>query len=79
MKTLTQHIVKSFIKPREESSHKGTFGHSLLVVGNVGRMGAAMIASRACLRAGTGLLTVNVLETERVILQTTIPEAMLIS
>lgn len=78
MKTLTQHIVKDLIKPREASSHKGTHGHALLVAGNVGRMGAAVIASRACLRAGAGLLTVNVPENERVILQTSIPEAMLV-
>ncbi len=78
MKTLTQHIVKSLIKPREVSSHKGTHGHAFLVAGNVGRMGAAVIASRACLRSGVGLLTVNVPENERVILQTSIPEAMLI-
>lgn len=78
MKTLTQDIVKELIKPREVSSHKGTYGHALLVAGNVGRMGASVIASRACLRSGTGLLTVNVPESERVILQTSIPEAMLI-
>ena len=78
MKTLTQHIVKDLIKPREASSHKGTHGYALLVAGNVGRMGAAVIASRACLRAGSGLLTVNVPENERVILQTSIPEAMLV-
>jgi hydroxyethylthiazole kinase-like uncharacterized protein yjeF len=78
MQSLTQHIVKLLIKPREASSHKGTYGHTLLVVGNVGRMGAAIIASRACLRTGAGLLTVNVPKNERVILQTAIPEAMLI-
>jgi hydroxyethylthiazole kinase-like uncharacterized protein yjeF len=78
MKTLTQHIIKLLMKPREESSHKGTYGHALLIAGNVGRMGAAVIASRACLRSGTGLLTVNVPESERIILQTAIPEAMLI-
>ena len=78
MKTLTHHIIKDLIKPRAESSHKGTYGHALLVAGNVGRMGASVIASRACLRTGTGLLTVNVPESERVILQTAIPEAMLI-
>ena len=78
MKTLTQNIVKSLIKPRESSSHKGTYGHALLVAGNVGRIGAAVIASRACLRSGTGLLTVKVPASERMILQTTIPEAMLV-
>ena len=35
LKTLTQQIVKSLIKPREESSHKGTYGHALLVAGVV--------------------------------------------
>ena len=78
MKTLTLDIINSLIKPREAASHKGTHGHALLVAGNLGRMGAAVIASRACLRSGTGLLTVNVPETERLILQTSIPEAMLI-
>jgi hydroxyethylthiazole kinase-like uncharacterized protein yjeF len=78
LKTLTQYIVKELIKPREASSHKGTYGHALLVAGNVGRMGASVIASRACLRSGTGLLTVNVPESERIILQIAIPEAMLI-
>jgi hydroxyethylthiazole kinase-like uncharacterized protein yjeF len=78
MKTLTQDIIKELINPREASSHKGTYGHALLVAGNVGRMGASVIASRACLRSGTGLLTVSVPESERVILQTAIPEAMLI-
>jgi hydroxyethylthiazole kinase-like uncharacterized protein yjeF len=78
MKTLTQNIVKSLLKPREASSHKGTYGQALLIAGNVGRMGAAVIASRSCLRAGAGLLTVNVPTSERIILQTAIPEAMLV-
>lgn len=78
MKTLTRDIVKSLLNPREASSHKGTHGHALLIAGNIGRMGAAVIASRSCLRAGAGLLTVNVPTSERVILQTAIPEAMLV-
>ncbi len=40
-------------------------------------MGAAVIAAKACLRSGTGLLTVNVPKAERFIVQTSIPEAML--
>lgn len=65
------------IKPRKADSHKGNFGHSLIVAGNKGSMGAAIIAARACLRSGTGLLTVNVPLQERAILQTAVPEAML--
>ncbi|HMG83079.1 MAG TPA: NAD(P)H-hydrate dehydratase [Ferruginibacter sp.] len=75
---LTKEIIKGLIKPRVADSHKGTYGHTLLVAGNRGRMGAAVLAARACLRTGTGLLTVNIPEEERFILQTTIPEAMLL-
>lgn len=75
---LTKEIIAGLIKPRVVDSHKGTYGHSLLIVGNKGRMGAAVLSARACLRSGTGLLTVNVPQDERSILQTAIPEAMLI-
>lgn len=78
MKTLTQTYIKSLLKPREASSHKGTYGHALIIAGNIGRMGAAVIASRACLRSGAGLLTVHVPASERIILQTAIPEATLV-
>jgi NAD(P)H-hydrate epimerase len=75
---LTKEIITGLIKPRVADSHKGTYGHSLLIAGNKGRMGAAVLSARACLRTGTGLLTVNIPAEERFILQTTIPEAMLI-
>ncbi len=78
MKQLTLKIITSILKPREAASHKGNFGHALLVAGNSGKMGAATVAARACLRSGVGLLTVNVPEAERLILQTAIPEAMLV-
>lgn len=69
--------IATLIKPRDPSSHKGSHGHALLVAGNKGRMGAAVLSARACLRTGVGLLTVNVPEAERFILQTALPEAML--
>jgi hydroxyethylthiazole kinase-like uncharacterized protein yjeF len=78
MEALTKEIIKSLIKPREATSHKGTHGHVLLIAGSKGRMGAAVIAARACLRTGAGLITVNVPEQERFILQVAIPEAMLV-
>lgn len=70
-------LVASLLKPRDPASHKGDHGHALLIAGNKGKMGAAVIAATACLRTGAGLVTVNVPEGERLILQTTIPEAML--
>ncbi len=78
MKKLTKNIVSSLFKPRAANTHKGSFGHSLIIAGSKGKMGAAVITAKACLRSGTGLLTVNVPQKERIILQTTIPEAMLV-
>ncbi|MBC7587714.1 MAG: NAD(P)H-hydrate dehydratase [Chitinophagaceae bacterium] len=78
MKKLTKNNIKSLIKPRNENAHKGNHGHVLLIAGSMGRMGAAVIAARSCLRSGSGLLTINVPENERWILQTAIPEAMLV-
>ena len=77
MTILTTTFINAFLKPRKADSHKGTYGHALLVAGRSGSMGAAVIAARACLRTGAGLLTVQVPKKERMILQTTIPEAML--
>ena len=69
--------IQSLLKPRNPDSHKGNFGHAFIVAGSKGKMGAAIIAAKACLRAGVGLLTVDVPTEERSILQIAIPEAML--
>jgi hydroxyethylthiazole kinase-like uncharacterized protein yjeF len=77
MKTLTHESIKALIEPRKTDANKGDFGHALLIAGNLGRVGSAVIAARACLRSGVGLLTVSVPQEERIILQVAIPEAML--
>ena len=77
-KILTKKYVQSLIKLRQSNSNKSNYGHALIVAGNTGKMGSAVIASRACLRSGVGLLTVKIPQEERFILQTSIPEAMLI-
>lgn len=77
MRLLTKKLVRLDLKPRLQSSHKGDHGHALLIAGNEGKMGAAIIAARACLRSGAGLLTIHVPKNERSILQISIPEAML--
>lgn len=61
---------------RDRYANKGTFGHALLLVGSHGKMGAAVLAARACLRSGVGLLTVQVPRCGYSILQTAVPEAM---
>ena len=69
-------FIKSLIKKRTKFSHKGSFGHSLLISGSYGKMGAAILASKACLRSGTGLLTTHIPRTGYQIIQTAVPEAM---
>jgi ADP-dependent NAD(P)H-hydrate dehydratase / NAD(P)H-hydrate epimerase len=73
---LTENKVKRLVKIRSKVSHKGHFGHALLVVGSEGKMGAAVLAARACLRTGVGLLTLHIPKCGYQILQTTVPEAM---
>ncbi len=69
-------IVKGIYRPRNPFGHKGIFGHALLVVGSHGKMGAAVLAAKACLRSGVGLLTCHIPECGYNIMQTTVPEAM---
>jgi len=69
--------LRSMLKPRAKFSHKGDYGKALLVAGSRGMMGAAVLASRACLHAGVGLLTTHVPKCGVDILQTAVPEATL--
>lgn len=61
---------------RSKFDHKGIYGHALLIAGSYGKMGAAILASKACLKAGAGLLTVHIPHIGYQIIQTTVPEAM---
>jgi ADP-dependent NAD(P)H-hydrate dehydratase / NAD(P)H-hydrate epimerase len=67
---------RRILKPRGKFDHKGNYGHALLVAGSHGKMGAAVLASRAALRAGLGLLTVRIPKCGYSIIQTSVPEAM---
>ncbi|MDR2475506.1 MAG: NAD(P)H-hydrate dehydratase [Bacteroidales bacterium] len=69
--------VARLLHKRNRFSHKGTFGHGLLIAGSLGKMGAAILSSKAGLRTGIGLLTAHVPECGMSIMQTAIPEAML--
>jgi ADP-dependent NAD(P)H-hydrate dehydratase / NAD(P)H-hydrate epimerase len=69
-------VAKSIYKPRRRFSHKGTYGHALLVAGSYGKLGAAVLSARACLRSGVGLLTVQTPEPGMQVMQTAVPEAM---
>jgi len=50
------------LPPRRRNSHKGDFGHVGIVGGTPGMVGAALIAGRAALAHGAGLVTLGVLD-----------------
>lgn len=74
---LQKEDVKQMLRTRSRFSHKGNYGHALLIAGQSGKMGAAVIAAKACLRAGVGLITVHCPKYGVGVLQTTVPEAMI--
>ena len=57
---VTSDLICDFIKQRPKFSHKGTYGHTLLVCGSEGMFGAAVLATNAALRSGCGLVTTHV-------------------
>lgn len=67
---------RQLLPPRSRNSHKGHFGHLLLVVGSRGMAGAALMAAQAALRSGVGLVTVACPESLLSIVQTGAPCAM---
>ena len=70
--------VQKIIRPRKKYSHKGTYGHALIIGGSIGKVGAALLATRACLRAGAGLVSVHSPRVAYSILQVGAPEAMVV-
>ncbi|MEM1326004.1 MAG: NAD(P)H-hydrate dehydratase [Bacteroidota bacterium] len=70
--------VTNLLKERGRFDHKGTFGHALMIAGSYGKMGAAVLASRACLKAGAGLLSVHTPKIGYDIMQISLPEAMVL-
>ncbi|MBP8945809.1 MAG: NAD(P)H-hydrate dehydratase [Paludibacteraceae bacterium] len=68
--------IKNLLHERKRFSHKGTYGHLLIIAGSKGMAGAAVLASKAALRSGVGLVTVHGPACNRIILQTKVPEAL---
>ncbi len=73
---LTHEFISQKVIKRSKFSHKGTYGHALLIAGSYGKIGAAVLASKSCLRAGAGLLTTHVPHSGYPIIQASVPEAM---
>ncbi|MCH8028329.1 MAG: NAD(P)H-hydrate dehydratase [Candidatus Dadabacteria bacterium] len=57
---ITYDSIRGYVAPREGDTHKGTYGHLLILAGSPGKTGAAMLVARGAGRVGTGLVTVGV-------------------
>lgn len=63
-------------KPRNKWDHKGTYGHTLIIGGSYGKMGAVALASKAALKIGSGLVSAYIPKCGYAILQISVPEVM---
>lgn len=71
--------MRRIYKSRDKWSHKGDFGKVLLIAGSKGKIGAGVLCAKACLRSGAGLLTVYLPACGYTIMQSSIPEAMVLT
>jgi len=73
---LDKDMVRSIVKPRLKFDHKGSWGRVMLMAGSYGKIGAAILAAQAVMRAGAGLLTMYIPTCGYDIMQLAVPEAM---
>ncbi len=76
---IQQKEIRALYKPRKRFTHKGTYGHSLIIGGSFGKIGAVQLAAKACLRAGSGLVSAFVPGCGYIPLQSALPEVMVIT
>lgn len=77
--TIDKTEIRKRYKPIEAQTHKGLQGHSLLIGGSYGKIGAVTLSAKAALKTGCGLVTAFVPQCGYEILQIAIPEVMVIT
>ncbi|MBR4156987.1 MAG: NAD(P)H-hydrate dehydratase [Bacteroidales bacterium] len=73
----TKDVVKPILRKRSKFSHKGTYGHALLVAGSSGKTGAALLSAESCMKTGVGLLTTHIPSDALLPMQIYLPETMI--
>lgn len=68
--------VRKLIKTRKKFSHKGNYGHAMIIAGSYGMGGASVLAAKSCIKSGVGLLTVHTPVCNHNLIQNSVPEAM---
>jgi hydroxyethylthiazole kinase-like uncharacterized protein yjeF len=76
MQLINKAEAQQLYKPRHKFSHKGTFGHALIIGGSYGKIGATVLATKACLKSGVGMVSAFIPRCGYQVLQTSVPEAM---
>ena len=76
---ISKNEARVLYRPRNRFSHKGTYGHALIIGGSYGKIGSVGLTATAALRAGAGLVTIYAPKCGYEILQTLLPEAMVIT
>jgi ADP-dependent NAD(P)H-hydrate dehydratase / NAD(P)H-hydrate epimerase len=73
---LQAETISKILIPRKKFSHKGTYGHALVISGRYGMMGASVLSTKACIRGGAGLTTAFIPRSGCDIIQVAVPEAL---
>jgi ADP-dependent NAD(P)H-hydrate dehydratase len=76
---ITKQEILKFYKPLNPHTHKGLQGHAVIIAGSYGKIGAAVLASKSCLKSGCGLVTTFTPKCGYQILQISIPEVMVVT
>jgi NAD(P)H-hydrate epimerase len=77
-KLLETNDIRQILKTRKAFSHKGTYGHALIIAGNTETMGAALLCADACLHSGAGLTTACIPKDAYVAMNSYAPEVMIL-
>lgn len=75
-RVLEESEIRSMLLPRSDFAHKGDMGHALIIAGSHGMAGAAILATRACMRSGVGKVTAHTPKRNCAIMQVAVPEAV---
>lgn len=74
---LEEEELRPHLHRRGDFVHKGSMGNALLIAGSYGMAGAAILAAKACMRAGAGKVTVHTPRRNYGIMQVAVPEAVM--
>ncbi|MDD2900018.1 MAG: NAD(P)H-hydrate dehydratase [Desulfuromonadaceae bacterium] len=76
---VTSNDIRPLLHRRDRQSHKGRFGHCLIIAGSSGKTGAAALSTNSAVRAGSGLVTLAVAEAVHTVLEIKTTEAMTVA